>query len=118
MDVERIGAHGLHRGEHDREVLGAASRQNGVDGHLLHGAPGVVGRHNRDDLIRSAARALEHAEHPLGGGRHHRQPVAPAARGAGLDRVLLISDRDAPGAEARGSLAGGQALRGPGLERS
>ena len=44
VDVELVGARGLDRGEHDREVLGPAARHHRVDRDLLDRAVDEIGR--------------------------------------------------------------------------
>ena len=88
VHVELVGARGLDRGEHHRQVLGLAAGHHRVDRHLLDRArgPGRAARPRRPRP--GAAVPLEHAQHPRRRRRHDRQAIGPAAREAGFDLVL------------------------------
>ena len=83
------------RGDHPRQVLGLAAGHHGVDRDLLDRHRHQVGRHDGDHLVRVAVVPCEHAQHPLLGGRHHRQAVGEAAVEHRLHLVVEIGELDA-----------------------
>ena len=92
VHAELVDQRGLDRGQHHRQVFGLAAGHDGVDRDLLDRARRQVGRHQAEHLVGPARGALQHAQHPLGGRRHHRQAVGPAAVVAGLDRVFGVAE--------------------------
>jgi hypothetical protein len=96
VDVELIGAGGLDGGDHDGQVLGLAARHHGVDRDLLDAAFHQIRRHDRDDFLRRARRALEHREHARLGRGHDGQTVGPALRERRFHLVFERSELDAP----------------------
>ena len=76
--VELVGACGLDRGEHHRQVLGPATGQHRVHRDLLDRALDEVGRRPPRRCVRVAVGAAEHARDTLGRRAHHRQPVGEA----------------------------------------
>ena len=91
VDVERVGAGGLDRGEHDGQVLRPAAGQHRVDGDLLDRARHEIRWHHRDALGGIARGTLEHTQHALARWRDDGQPIGPAPRIAGLDLVLELT---------------------------
>ena len=96
------------RGEHQRQVLGLAAGHHRVDRDLLDRALDEVGRHDGDDVVGRAGRALEHPQHARLGRRHDRQAVGPAAVEQRLQLVL----------ERRRARRGGSAARDPRTARA
>ena len=95
VHVELVGAGGFDRGEHHRQVLGPAPGHHRVDRHLLDRALDEVGRHDGHHLVGGAGGAVEHAQHPCLGRRHHREAVGPAPFVQRLDRILERRQVDA-----------------------
>src|SRR5438105_9873463 len=81
----------LDGGEHDREYVLRAAGHHGVDRDLLDGRFAVVGRHERDEVLRVAARRLEHRHHPLWGWRDQRQSVGESTIEHRLERILELA---------------------------
>ena len=108
VEREPLVARRLHRRQHDRQRLGFAARHDRVDRDLLDRRLAAVGRELADDLLRVAARVLEHRHDPLRRRRHDRQPVGHAAVEERLDRVLELADgqRARRGCGRRRALAG------------
>lgn len=101
VDVERVGADRLDRGDHPREVLGTAPGHHRVDGDLLDRDLDQIGRHDGDDLVGGSGGALEHAQHPGLAGWDHGQAVGPAAVEQGLHLVLEPGQFHPPRPEPR-----------------
>ena len=77
-----------------------------------------VGRDQADDLVGLALGAAQHAQDALVGRRHDRQPVAPAALEAGLDRIVPFADRDRARLAGRGRRSARSAPRARRARRS
>src|SRR5207247_1853511 len=61
VQVERLVAHRLDGGEHDRQILWTAARHHRVHRDLLDGGAPVVGRDERDELVARPAAGLDGA---------------------------------------------------------
>ena len=95
VDVELVGARGLHGSKHPREILGFATGHDGVDRNLLHRDLHEVRWHDRNEFVRSVRGSLEHAQHAGLGGRHDGEAVGPAALEQCLHLVLERCEFDA-----------------------
>jgi hypothetical protein len=77
VEIEGGLEHRLHRGHDHGEVGGLAARHDRVDRELLDAGLAPERRHEAEDSLRILAGARDHRLHPLGGGGHDGQPVAP-----------------------------------------
>ena len=103
VHVELVGADRLDRCQDDRQVLGAAAGQHGVDGHLLDRAPDEVRWNECHDLVRGSGGALEHSGHACLGGWDDREAVGPPAVEQCLVVILELGQFDAAGGEPGGA---------------
>ncbi|MEZ5266125.1 MAG: hypothetical protein R2755_31040 [Acidimicrobiales bacterium] len=117
MDVELLGAGGLHGGQHHRQVLRFAAGHHRVDGHLLDGDGDQLRRHHRHHVLRLAGGALEHAQHACLGGRDHREPVGPAPLEQRLHLVFERGELEAAGAQHPALEADPQLVHQVGVDR-
>ncbi len=69
--AEALVAHRLDRGDHHREILGAAACHHRVDRDFLHGGAAEAGRHHGDHLVGWAAHRLDGGGHAGGGRGYH-----------------------------------------------
>ena len=100
VDVELVGADRFERRDHDRQILGLASRHHGVDRDFLDRHRRQVRRHDRDDVARIAPRPRQHPHHALGRRRHHGQTVGQPALEHEFEYVFGVAQLDS----ARGQL--------------
>ena len=78
MQTEGRIAGTLGGGEHHREVLGATSGHDGVDGGFLDAESAVVRRQLAEQFVARSSGSGEHPLEPLAGRRHDGQPVGHA----------------------------------------
>ena len=86
-----------HGGQHDREVLGAATGHDGVDRDLLDRR--LAGADHADDDVRVRLYPGEQGFDPLLSGDHDRQAVGPLAHMEDLERSRLVRRLVARGAQ-------------------
>ena len=72
VEVEHLIAHGLHCGNHHRQVFRLAASHHGVHRQLLHGCRAPVGRNLADDVLRTEGSGSQHGSDPLRRGRYYR----------------------------------------------
>ena len=114
VHAEAVVERRFHRGGHEWEVFGLAARHHRVDGEFFDGAGHPVRRNFADDLAGIAFAPRQHADDALGGRRHHRQPIGPAALEAGFKLVLGHGEFDS--ARPEGGMARGEPLSHSRLE--
>ena len=87
MQIERLVAGGVDRGDDDREIFGTAACHHGVDRDLLDSRAAVVGRNQRDQLVAGAPRGRDRPVDAGARRRDDRQAVGHATGVELLDRI-------------------------------